>query len=372
MLRNLKLTLLRAARAVGAFHLVRATPWRARQLLILCYHGISIDDEHEWAPGLYMSPEQFAGRLDMLRRSRCNVLPLGEALERLGAGTLPPRSVVLTFDDGNYDFVARAWPLLRAHRFPVTVYLTTYYAERHLAVFPLALGYVLWKRRGQRIDFPLAGSDVAIDTTSARGRQAARDSLLLHAQEADLSAEEKDALVERLSEALGLDYAELRERRLLHIMTPAEASELAAAGVDIQLHTHRHRSPLDREGYRTEIAINREHIVAMTGRVPTHFCYPSGVCLPQFDAWLAEEGVVSATTCEPGLATAAIASTQPRQLPRLLDHAHMSDVEFESWLAGIGALLPRREVGFAPVDAQGNLLIQRVTPPHVPASAGAS
>jgi len=99
-LRRIKLSMLDMSSAVGLFRLLRNSRWRGSQLLILCYHGISMDDEHEWAPGLYMTPETFAARLDQLRRSECTVLPLDEAVHRLYDGTLPPRSVALTFDDG--------------------------------------------------------------------------------------------------------------------------------------------------------------------------------------------------------------------------------------------------------------------------------
>jgi hypothetical protein len=55
--------------------------------------------------------------------------------------------------------------------------------------------------------------------------------------------------------------------------------------------------------------------------------------------WLAEAGVRSATTGVPGLASP---SANPLLLPRLVDSAHLSAVEFQAWLSGVGALLPRR------------------------------
>ena len=64
-------------------------------------------------------------RLEVLRRLDCSVLPLGEALARLYRGELPPRAVALTFDDGYFDFKARALPLLRRFGYPATVYVTT-------------------------------------------------------------------------------------------------------------------------------------------------------------------------------------------------------------------------------------------------------
>ena len=125
MLRPLKLSLLRASRTAGLFRLARNSRPRTQRLLILCYHGISIDDEHEWAPGLYMSQDAFASRLTLLQRGGYAVLPLDEAVRRLYDGTLPPRSVAITFDDGNFDFYSRAWPVLQAAGMPATVWSGT-------------------------------------------------------------------------------------------------------------------------------------------------------------------------------------------------------------------------------------------------------
>lgn len=370
MLRTAKLLVLRVARLCGVLALLRSSPWRRRRLLILCYHGISIADEHEWAPGLFMSRDAFAARLEALRRGRYNVLPLDEATRRLRDGTLPPRSVVITFDDGTFDFHEAAWPLLRRYRMPATVYLTTYYCEKNLAVFPLAISYLLWKRAGMHaaVDVP-RGPAVRVDTRTTRSRKDAADLLMGHARALDLSADEKEVLIERLAGALGVDYREFRRRRLLHLMNPAEVRAVADEGADVQLHTHRHRSPLDEQRYRAEITTNRERIRGMTSRDPVHFCYPSGVCMPQFGPWLRAEGVQTATTCAPGIATS---TSDPLQLPRLLDHSELTPIEFEAWLAGLGALLPRRPVGFAPVDTDGNVAVElsEASPDSAGRSAG--
>ena len=49
-----------------------------------------------------------------------------------------------------------------------------------------------------------------------------------------------------------------------------------------------------------EIETNRRKIEAVTGKYARHFCYPSGNYDMRFLPWLADLGVRSATTCDPG------------------------------------------------------------------------
>src|SRR5690349_15578915 len=95
---------------VGITSRVASSAWRRRRLLILCYHGVARFDEHLWNPDLYVSAADFARRMTLLRESRCAVLPLNEAIDRLYGDDLPERSVVLTFDDGYFDFGSAALP----------------------------------------------------------------------------------------------------------------------------------------------------------------------------------------------------------------------------------------------------------------------
>ena len=96
--RGLKRSAFRALRAMGAYSL--AERLSSHGLKILCYHGISVVDEHGFKPGLFMRNEIFAARMDWLASNGYQVLALGDAVERLNLGTLPRRAVVITFDDG--------------------------------------------------------------------------------------------------------------------------------------------------------------------------------------------------------------------------------------------------------------------------------
>jgi peptidoglycan/xylan/chitin deacetylase (PgdA/CDA1 family) len=337
-LRHATLTLLKSC---GAFSLVKESGWRKQSLLILCYHGVSLEDENQWRPFLYISPQQLERRLHILREGKYTVLPLAEALERLYRNDLPPRSVALTFDDGTYDFYKLTWPLLRQFGFPATVYLTTYYSELQRPIFSLICSYMLWKARDAGcVDLKDFGIDTPVSLSSAEDREKAVAQLVQWADGRDLKGEEKDQVAARLAERLGIDYQQLRTKRILQLVNPEEVKQLAHEGVDFQLHTHRHRTPLSEDLFRREIRDNRVRITNAIGGSRNHFCYPSGSYRPEFLDWLAKEEVISATTCDTGFATS---QTNPLLLPRLVDTTGRTDLEFESWLSGVGHFLSRRK-----------------------------
>ncbi len=340
MLKKLKQAVLSGLKTIGVFTLVQNSGWRRSRLLILAYHGLSLEDEHLWNPDLFMHPDYFRGRMEALRKYGCAVLPLGQAIRRLYANDLPENCVALTFDDGNYDFYKVALPILKEFKLPVTLYLTTSYVGYNQPVFDQICSYLLWKGRNTTLDLSeITGQDTKFDLWRDAARAAACDCLIGLARRRKFSIEEKDVLAAELARRLEIDYDALRAKRTLHLLNPEEVGRLAAEGVDIQLHTRHHRSPLDRYLFSREIEDNRSDIQEMTGSLARHFCYPGGIFDDRFVGWLNELNVVSATTCEPGFASY---STNRLLLPRLVDTTLLSPIEFEGWLAGVSAALPRR------------------------------
>jgi peptidoglycan/xylan/chitin deacetylase (PgdA/CDA1 family) len=340
LMRSLKLAALQLLRGGGMFELVAKSRWRQQRLLIICYHGTSLEDEHLWRSGLYISPQQLRERFSYLKQGQYAVLPLGEALERLRAQTLSARSVALTFDDGTYDFYCKAYPLLREYGFPATVYLTTYYALSKRPVFNLICSYMLWQRRGKVIaDGEEMGLQGPLDLRSETGRHRVVRGLIDLAEREGMSGVQKDDLASRLAGFLEIDYGALKSKRILQLMNASEVREVAQNRIDIQLHTHRHRMPEDEALFSREIRENRGHILELAGVNPVHFCYPGGVYHPAFIPWLRAEQVVSATTCDSGLCTRR---NESLLLPRFVDSERRTQLEFESWTTGVGDLLALR------------------------------
>lgn len=92
---------------------------------VLMYHEIA--DAQATSSPLAVAPDVFAGQLGYLRDAGFNTLTAGELAAFLadGAGELPERPVVLTFDDGYLDFHTHGLPVIKRNGFTATLFMTT-------------------------------------------------------------------------------------------------------------------------------------------------------------------------------------------------------------------------------------------------------
>jgi peptidoglycan/xylan/chitin deacetylase (PgdA/CDA1 family) len=309
-----------------------------RRLTILGYHGFQYSDEARFRPILFMDPLRFERRLDTIARGHYSVLPLEEGVRRLRDGTLPANAVVITIDDGFFSVLDKAAPVLHKYGFPATLYVTSYYVTKGTPIFRLVIQYLFWKtahRSYQPLDRPWSPNRT-VDLTDA---QAAREAVwqIIRYGETHCNEDQRQDICAEVALALGLDFDTIRAGRGLTLMTPDELRKLEDFGVEVQLHTHRHIfPPNDTEQAREELRLNRKILEGLLDRPLRHFCYPSGVWEHNNMPMLAEEGIASATTCEPGMNEG---NTDPLALYRILDQDDLPDIEFEAELAGFCELL---------------------------------
>jgi len=91
---------------------------------ILMYHEIATAADTK--SHLAVPPDNFAAQLEYLHGAGYQTITFTAAARALaGAGQLPERAVVLTFDDGYADFHREALPLLDKYGFTATVFVTT-------------------------------------------------------------------------------------------------------------------------------------------------------------------------------------------------------------------------------------------------------
>jgi peptidoglycan/xylan/chitin deacetylase (PgdA/CDA1 family) len=90
---------------------------------VLAYHHVG--DPNRLAPWVTVSPERFAEQMAFLAEARL-ALPLDRLLADLRRGRLPRGGhVVVTFDDAAADTYAVAYPILRRHGVPATLFVPT-------------------------------------------------------------------------------------------------------------------------------------------------------------------------------------------------------------------------------------------------------
>lgn len=103
---------------------------------ILMYHRTSPKYYGAPAPTWNVTPEQFERQMLGLLQRGFQPWPLREVLEHHQQGLpIPPRTFVVTFDDGHAGNYHHAWPVLRDLCIPATIFLATAYLDSD-APFP--------------------------------------------------------------------------------------------------------------------------------------------------------------------------------------------------------------------------------------------
>jgi len=326
---------LHVARALGVFSLAQFLT--RRQLRILCFHGFSAGDEHELAPHVFMRPNIFERRLQILKKRRLAVIPLDEAVQRLKKDELCNGATVITFDDGWKSNLTIAAPILRRFGYPASVYVTTDHLDAGTVVFNVMLYYMLCRTKFRTFALKDIHSDIdgLYEIGSDPDELRVRLSTAVHAAFPNFVDRQK--VLYSLAEALGMKLESLITHDRFQLLSRVELQQLHALGFDIQLHTHTHHLP--RESFdkvRVEIEQNKRLLEEILGKSPNHFCYPSGEYTPEHLVWLAQLGISSATTCEPGLNAHG---ADVLQLRRYLDSDATSEILFEAQVCGLPHLV---------------------------------
>src|SRR5579872_6036817 len=291
-----KLLLFGLARASG---LCRLSRWLTRRsVLIIGWHCVSLTDEHERFPSLFISPETFRRRLEFLKK-HYQIITLDEALRQKRAGRFAPNQAVLTFDDGYYNVYAQAASILREMGMPGTVYMVTARIDSQIPTYNHLVSDIILSstKKSAQLTAPGIEGQVALATQDDRVSFMRR---AIRAYPTDASRQE--SFVQNLANDLGVDLGDLIGRRVWHCMNAAEVDELRKIGlIDFQLHTHEHKNVTDHpEEAFEQVRVCREQLEALTGRPARHFCYPQGFWNKAAWESLERNGVESATTTQHG------------------------------------------------------------------------
>jgi peptidoglycan/xylan/chitin deacetylase (PgdA/CDA1 family) len=116
---------------------------RTATVPILMYHyvgGLPVDAD-AYRVDLTVLPEQFEAQLAYLQRAGYTGISLADLVRHLATGSpLPPKPIVLTFDDGYVDNYLYAFPLLRQYGSTGTFFVVTGFLDEARG------GYMTWEQ----------------------------------------------------------------------------------------------------------------------------------------------------------------------------------------------------------------------------------
>jgi hypothetical protein len=332
MKKSLKNTILYFSKWLGLFALSRYITRNG--LRILCYHSFAMgDDEIQWRPNLFIRPETFRRRLDFLEKEKFPVLGLDQAINLMLEQKMPHYSTVISIDDGWYSIRACAHKILKEKSYPYTIYHTSYYSMKETPIFNLVVRFMFWKTKIDHFNMAELGTSmsgivrfsdpVSLDQTIQQ---------IIEYGDLKLDNPGRCALAKRLGESLGVDYAEIEKSRFLNLLTGDDIKILSADKVDFQLHSHRHRWPLEKQAALRELFENEAFLKPLTGNTSQHFCYPSGIWSYEQISYLVEAGIKSATI---GVGGVNYHGTTPLHLlRRIVDGESNSQINFEAEMTG--------------------------------------
>jgi peptidoglycan/xylan/chitin deacetylase (PgdA/CDA1 family) len=263
---------------------------------VLTYHRVDDPDGRTWLyPSLLSAtPNAFEAQMAALGRHH-HPIALGDLLAaHRGSRALPPRAVLVTFDDAYADFAENAWPVLKRLGIPGTLFVPTAY--------PDAAGTFWWDRVWQAVTSAPVDEELRTPVgalriqTSSERRAAARRLVdhyksMPHAEAMHAVAALSDRVREPAKTSGVLGWDQLRT--------------LAKDGVSLAAHSQTHplltRLPTD--GARAEVDGSRADLEREVGdgAFSSVFAYPAGAHDPATRRVLAGVSVELAFTTDRGV-----------------------------------------------------------------------
>lgn len=259
----------------------RATQETIRKILLRFCHGLSILMYHRVTHSsldpqlLTVTPERFAEHVAFLKKTG-RLLTMGQFEDILQkSGSFPPRSTLITFDDGYADNYKEALPILEQAGAEAFFFISTgnigtrkeFWWDNLERIF-------IVNQTPKQLSIRVAGKTYDLPTDNPYNRAIAYRQFHKILKPLDLDTREKiiDSLLAWAS--LSLDGRETHRS-----MTKEEVKLLSESrAVHIGAHTKNHvmLSSLSREKQKTEMATAKESLENITGKTVDYFSYPFG------------------------------------------------------------------------------------------------
>ncbi|MCX2499245.1 poly-beta-1,6-N-acetyl-D-glucosamine N-deacetylase PgaB [Plesiomonas shigelloides] len=255
-------------------HLMADQPWPKNSFLVLSYHDVTDDaaDQRYVAVRTSALNEQ----INWLRDNGYQPISVQQILDaHEGKVVLPPKAVLLTFDDGYRSFYTRVWPLLKAHNWPA-----------------------LWAPVGSWVDAP------ANQPIDFGGLMTERDKFATWAMVQEMA---NSPLVEVGAHTWNLHFG--RQANPMGSTLPAVANRLYDTNTRSYETDEQYFQRVNRD-----IGLNTNKLKSVTGKSPRAWVWPYGAASGTTLDLVKQHGYLMAFTLNNGLANAAFLDDIPRIL----------------------------------------------------------
>lgn len=281
-----------------------ADPFLRERLTILIYHRVRQQPDALFPDEVHAA--RFCEQVDVLRK-HFSPMPVTEALERLSDGSLPPRAVCITFDDGYADNFHVAAPILKRAGISAAFFIATDFVDGG-RMWNDSLIEAVRRAPGAGLQVP---SGIEYDVSSLDARRRTAEALVMAAKY--LPADDRAAFV------AGVVRAADAKLPIDLMMTSDELRGLCNSGMEIGAHTCSHPilTALSNAAAAAEFQQSRARLESIIAAPVKLFAYPNGK--PSVDYVAEHAALVRRLGFRAAFSTAsgyALPSSDQMQLPR--------------------------------------------------------
>ncbi len=249
--------------------------------VILAYHRVIPADSEEKRfiqPGMYVTTGIFDKQMAYIKKYY-NVIALEELLNNPGV----KNACIVTFDDGWYDNYQYAYPILRKHSIPATIFLATNLIGTNIWAWPDRISYYIHSATRDAVDAVvnmILLQDHIMSTrrikelTCSGNRTILADELINYLK--FVTEEARNSLMAVIDSRMGSLLYVLNKQRPW--MTWSEINEMSSDKIAFGAHSHNHviLTQTNIEEATKEILDSRNTLLDKLRRPVNMFSYPNG------------------------------------------------------------------------------------------------
>jgi peptidoglycan/xylan/chitin deacetylase (PgdA/CDA1 family) len=334
---DLALELMIRARAFDGVRLLNP-----RVLTVLNYHRI--DDPfragfNTFKLNVSATPDSFSRQMSYVKRNYNAVTCERLAAWLDGQADLPPRALMITFDDGYYDNLAHALPVLKANNLPAVIFLTTDFMGASTPFYWDFVAYCFLFTGKDHAHLPVLGVQSWTDESN-------RDAVMHRWIETIKTLPEtaKRQAIQDIADVLDVSVPSNAFSDLY--LTWDQVRELSRNGIELGSHTVSHPilTRISIEQVRDELKKSKTRIEEEVKRPVISFAYPNGQesdFSPEVVNVVRETGIKVAFSLLSGPTRYKTVKKNPLLIRRIFLGYHDTFPRFIAKMAGINRLLGR-------------------------------